>query len=400
MQGSANKQEVLIVAGEASSAVYATRLLELWKAENPEVHAFGVGSKEMKALGFECLGSSEKMAVMGLQEVFVQWRLIKSVFNKLVEETKKRRPKFVLLLDYPGFNLRLAKKIKALGIPVIYYISPKVWAWNTGRVKQIKKYVDRMLVLFPFEVDFYKKYGVDVDLVGHPILDELKDDFFSKDYFHKQRARYGVSPSDTLVGIMPGSRELEIKLNLRVQLDVAQKMYDKNPNLKFALFVAPSFEANKFQELLSGYKFPLIVVKDNPFEMINLADVVLAVSGTALLLVGLLEKPMVMMYKLSAVTASLLKPIFFGFKPFGIPIFSGKNMKHYGLINIILGKEVVKEFIHTDANVQNIYAAMEELVSDSKARENIKSELKKIRPLLGERGATGRVHKILEEYFL
>src|SRR4051812_39176887 len=187
-----SENSVLIVAAEASSSIYAQRLLEYWAEHEVKVKPFGIGSESMRKLGFEVLGRSEDLAVVGLQEVISHFPLIRKTFHSLVDEAAKRRPKFALLLDYPDFNLRLAKKLKALGIPVIYYISPQVWAWRTSRVNLIRKVVDHILVLFPFEEEFYQKNNVKVSFVGHPLLDELNREIFDKEIRKERRQRYGV----------------------------------------------------------------------------------------------------------------------------------------------------------------------------------------------------------------
>lgn len=217
--------EILIVAAEASSALYAQRLLEEWRAKDQHVKAFGIGSRAMESLGFEILGRSEELAVVGLTEVIRHYSEIKSVFEKIVSETSRRKPKIILLLDYPDFNLRLAKKLKSLNIPIVYYISPQVWAWRKSRIHTIKKLVDKMLVLLPFEKDFYKSNGVDVEFVGHPILDELSSKLFDATERNFARNRYGILPDDTWIGLMPGSRSSELKLHLDTQIEVAERLF-------------------------------------------------------------------------------------------------------------------------------------------------------------------------------
>ncbi|MES2962484.1 MAG: lipid-A-disaccharide synthase, partial [Bdellovibrionota bacterium] len=232
---------VLIIAAEASSSLYAQRLLQAWKANGREVEAFGIGSRSMEAEGFECLGRSEEMAVVGVQEVLKHLPHIKKVFYSLLEQTEKRKPKFALLLDYPDFNLRLAKELKKRGVTVIYYISPQVWAWRTGRVKQIRKNVDHMLVLFPFEEPFYREHGVKVDFVGHPALDELPQYSTSND-LKIQRHRFGLGDDDVVLGLMPGSRNSEIEHHLRSQLEAAALLVRRNPKIRPLLMVAPTLE--------------------------------------------------------------------------------------------------------------------------------------------------------------
>ncbi|MCB0357638.1 MAG: lipid-A-disaccharide synthase, partial [Bdellovibrionales bacterium] len=286
---------------------------------------------------------------------------------------------------YPDFNLRLAKKLKALGIPVVYYISPQVWAWRTSRVFKIKKIVDKMLVLFPFEKQFYSKYGVDVEFVGHPLLDELKPEQFDFNDIQTQRQKYGVDKQDQLIGLMPGSRWSEIHHHLPTQLATAERMYSVNPNLKFALLVAPTFSLEEIKNHLPDYKVPLLIIKDDPMKMIPLCDVILSASGTATLLVGLLEKPMVIMYKMNPLTAWLAKKFV-------------KNTAFFGMINLVLGKLVVNEYFQEAANPEQLSNSLLELVNQPEKRRQIIAELKKAKDVLGNKGTTLRVAEALKEY--
>ena len=290
---------VLIVAAEASSSLYAQRLLQSWKSHGRDVRAFGIGSRSMEAEGFECLGRSEEMAVVGLQEVVKHLPHIKNVFYSLLEQAEKRKPKFALLLDYPDFNLRLAKELKKRGVKVVYYISPQVWAWRTGRVKNIRKNVDHMLVLSPFEEGFYREHGVKVDFVGHPALDELPT-FLAPNELKIRRNKFGVSDDEIVLGLMPGSRNSEIEHHLKSQLDAAALLVKKNPKVRPLLMVAPTLEREKLAQAMGDVAFPIQLVKENPNDMIALADVILVASGTATLMVGLMEKPMVIMYRMNA----------------------------------------------------------------------------------------------------
>ena len=227
--------EILIVAAEASSTLYAQRLLEHWRSRGLRVNAFGVGSKSMEDLGFQIVGRSEELAVVGLQEVIAHWSLIKNTFHGLLAAAEQRKPKVALLLDYPDFNLRLAKKLKAMGIKVIYYISPQVWAWRQSRVHLIKKVVDKMLVLFPFEEDFYKRFDVPVQFVGHPLLDELNPDLFDEKVQAMDRGRYGIKEGEIVLALMPGSRKSELKHHLKVQIEAAAILRQQFPLLKVLL---------------------------------------------------------------------------------------------------------------------------------------------------------------------
>lgn len=380
------KRKILIIAAEASSCLYAQRLLQHWKKHNISVEAFGIGDRAMEKEGFECLGRAEDLAVVGFSEVLSHWGVIKKAFYDLVAAAKSRKPDVILLLDYPGFNLRFATKMKALGIPVVYYISPQVWAWKSGRVKTIRQVVSKMLVVFPFEPEFYAKHGMNVEFVGHPLLDELNFEQLGGKSREAHRARYGVQDGDVLLALMPGSRVSEIKHHLTVQIGAARELLKKHPKLKIALFVAPNFEKEQMQEWLSGLDFPLMLIKDEPFSMIDLADVVLCASGTATLMVGLLEKPMVIMYRMNRLTAYLAKKFV-------------NTTKYFGLINLVLDQLAVREVFQEEADVPHLVRELEPLIKDPALREELRARLKPAKDRLGSKGATERVAKALEEYW-
>ncbi len=376
---------VLIVAAEASSSLYAQRLLQSWKSHGRDVRAFGIGSRSMEAEGFECLGRSEEMAVVGLQEVVKHLPHIKNVFYSLLEQAEKRKPKFALLLDYPDFNLRLAKELKKRGVKVVYYISPQVWAWRTGRVKNIRKNVDHMLVLFPFEEGFYREHGVKVDFVGHPALDELPT-FLAPNELKIRRNKFGVSDDEIVLGLMPGSRNSEIEHHLKSQLDAAALLVKKNPKVRPLLMVAPTLEREKLAQAMGDVAFPIQLVKENPNDMIALADVILVASGTATLMVGLMEKPMVIMYRMNALTAWFAKRLV-------------TKTPYFGMVNLVMNRKIVPELFQEQASPEGMAREVEKLISDSPERSRMVSDLKQVKDRLGSKGATERVRHLLEAYF-
>jgi lipid-A-disaccharide synthase len=376
---------VLVVAAEASSALYAERLLERWRADGLAVDAFGIGSREMEALGFEPIARSEDMAVVGLFEVLAHFATIRRAFKRLLAEAKRRRPKVALLLDYPGFNLRLAPKLKALGIPVVYYVSPQVWAWKESRVKTIRACVDRMLVVLPFEVDFYARHGVDAEFVGHPLLDEMPEDVADPITLALRGQQAGLRGHGVVLALMPGSRRSEIAHHLDIQLETARRLVAAQASLQVALFVAPGLDEEEMRRRVGDAGLPIAVLKDEPFAMIALADVVLCASGTATLMVGLMGKPLVIMYRLSRITVWLAR-------------FVMKRPERFGLINLVLGEDAAPEFLQDEANPDALAAALSPLVASQAAREAARQRLVRARALLGEHGATRRVDAALRPY--
>jgi lipid-A-disaccharide synthase len=306
------------------------------------------------------------------------------IIDNLVKAAEERRPKVAIVMDYPEFNLMLSKKLHALGIPVIYYISPQVWAWRKGRVHTIKKYCKKALLLFPFEVPFYKKHEVPHEFVGHPILDELDEKLFDPEYRKTHRNQCGISDDEIVLGIMPGSRRLELKQHFQIQLDTARILSKKNPNLKILIMVAPTFEKEDLLPYLEDFRLPYILIKDEPFKMIHLTDIVLATSGTATLMVGLLEKPMVIIYKMNWATALFARLVVRGF---------------FGLVNLILGREVVPERFQGQVTPEKLAPLLEKYLGDDLHFKKTEKELSLLRQYLGDRGATQRVAKIVEEYF-
>lgn len=377
--------KALIVAAEISSGIYAQRLLAEWKSQNQNISAFGIGTQGMEELGFRRIGKAEEMAVFGFAEVVHKYNFLKSVFWQVVEEAKKQKPQVAILMDYPGFNLRLAEELKKLGIPVVYYISPQIWAWKQGRIKAIKKYVDKMLVVFPFEVDFYQKHGVQVEFVGHPLLDELDPKFEDFKNINLQRSRCGVSEQEVLLGLMPGSRFSELKYNFPTQLAVARRIHKNYGRIRLAILVAPNLQKEDLLPYLEDFRTPYMLLKEEPAAMISMMDLILATSGTATLLVGLLAKPMVIMYKVHWLTAIIAKLLV-------------RGIKYFGLVNLITNKELVPERFQGQATEDELYFQVEKFLKDQEYRLGVQNELKQVRHMLGDRGASKRVAQSLKEY--
>lgn len=376
---------VLIIAAEASSVLYAQRILEFWKTRSQQIEAFGVGSNEMESLGFRRFGKSEEMAVMGIVEIAKHYSHIKDVFYKLLAEIDKNPPKVAVLLDYPGFNLRLAKELKQRNIPVVYYISPQIWAWKKNRVYKMRDYCDRVLLLFPFEVDFYKKYDVKYEFVGHPLIDELNLDLLDEQRLMEERRRCGIQDNEVVLGLMPGSRRGELDLHFSLQLEVARRLSHKVSNLKVLIMCAPSFEKEDLMPYLEKFKINFILMKTEPFKMISLTDMVLAASGTATLMVGLLEKPMVIMYRMKWLTGVIAKIVV-------------KGVKFFGITNLILETEASPERFQERANAEELERLVFDLISKPDVYAKQKNQLKQLRTKLGQGKVTEKVCHILDQY--
>ncbi|MEY4617144.1 MAG: lipid disaccharide synthase [Pseudomonadota bacterium] len=375
---------ILMIAAEASSVLYAEQLIRYWSSQGQSHQYFGVGSQSMERLGFHCLGYAESMAVMGFSEVLKHYSDIKNIFNKTLAAIDQEKPDVAVLLDYPGFNLRLSKELHERNIPVIYYISPQIWAWKKKRVYQVKAYVTKMLVVFPFEVDFYKQYDVPVEYVGHPLLDELNPEYLDPTLLLAKRGRLGIQPQHKVLGLMPGSRKQEIERHLQVQLNVAEELTKKHPDLKVLLLVAPTLSKDYIQDQLENLKCPVVLLQDEPFKMIYLTDAILAASGTATLMVGLLEKPMVIMYKMSWLSALIGRLVVKGF---------------FGLVNLLAKREIVPEVFQEKATPGVLTPLVERALYDDNYRRLVVEDLKALKQSLGTSGVTPRVAKAIETYF-
>jgi len=373
------------VAAEASSAAYAAELLKTWQAQGLPVEAFGIGNKEMEKLGFEILGRSEELAVVGLGEIIAHWGDIKKAWDALVDAAETRRPDFVLLMDYPEFNLRLARRMKDLKIPVVYYISPQVWAWRTYRVHKIKKIVDLMLVIFPFEEEFYKKHRVPVKFVGHPLLDLLQTLLPDATKLAEYRARL-LKDKKNILGLMPGSRRSEIKFNLKTQIETAKKVVAKRPDILPVLFVAPSLDLAFVRAECARLGFTGELIQEDPFFMISLADEILCASGTATLMVGLCRKPMVIMYRMKTLTAFFAKRLV-------------KHIPFFGMVNLILKKEAVPERFQSAANPDELSRLLLEIIENRHGRrDQIAKELQNLQSALGAGGGIRALADSLIEF--
>jgi lipid-A-disaccharide synthase len=384
-------RSVMIVAAEASSAKYAESLILEWKKRKEAIHFFGVGTIQMEKLGFERIGKAEEMAVVGLVEVIQHYSELKKIFYNLLEQVKKNKPSFVVLMDYPDFNLRLAREIKKMNIPVFYYISPQVWAWRQSRIHDIKAYCKKVFLLFPFEKAFYDKHQVPNQFVGHPLIEELDESLFDQQKIQAHRSKYGLSPKEKVLALMPGSRKGEIERMFLTQLQTAQILLKKHADLRVIILVAPTLKKENLEVYLDQISFPYILIQDDPARMISLADFVLVASGTATLLVGLLHKPMVIMYKVNWLTGK-------------IGSFLTRHLKYFGLVNLISNESVVPEVKQEDVEPYKLATLVESYINDPAKTVLTIERLKKLKSKLGHedhdpKNTTQKVVDALSEYF-
>lgn len=355
-----------IIAGEASGDLHGSNLMKAIKEEDPEAEFRFWGGDLMAEQGGKPVKHYRELAFMGFAEVLMNLRTILRNIKFCKKDIEAYRPDAVILIDYPGFNLRIAKFVKSLGIRVFYYISPQVWAWKTGRVKTIKKFVDKMLVILPFEKEFYKKYEYEVDFVGHPLLDAMKDlPELDLEKFKKENRL----DDRKLIALLPGSRKQEIRKKLPIMLSVAKYF----PDYQFVVAGAPSQDLEFYTE--TGGK-DVKVIMGKTYDLIRSASAALVTSGTATLETALLGTPEVVCYKGSLISYEIGKRVV-------------KYVKFIALVNLIMDREVVRELIQSDLTAENLKSELSAILEGPK-RERIKEDYKELRKKLGGAGASER----------
>jgi lipid-A-disaccharide synthase len=367
---------VMIVAGEASGDMHGAALVREMLKINPSLNFYGIGGNRLGEIGVKLVANAAEMAVVGLTEVFFKLGKFIKIMNWMKKSMDSRKPDLVILIDYPDFNLPLARAARKRGIKVFYYISPQVWAWRKGRIEQIKKTVNKMAVILPFEVDTYKERGFDVEYVGHPLLDLVKPHYSQSE----SRKKFNLSADKTTVGLLPGSRPSETQKLLPEMLQAAEILAQKIPDIQFILPLADTLEEKMISETIAGAGIKITVVSGNTYDVISCADLAIVASGTATLETALLGIPMIIIYKIS---------------PFSY--FVGKlavSVKNIGLVNIIAGKTIVPELIQDKADAGHIAREALAILENSARRREIISELAKIRAKLGKPGAAIRAAKL------
>lgn len=369
-------KKVLIVAGESSGDLYGAKLVEAMTSLSPQLKFYGIGGREMERRGVNLLFSASELAVVGVTEVLGKVGTIWRAWRRMKRFIKDHKPHVAVLIDYPDFNLRLARVIKNNAVPVLYYVSPQVWAWRPGRIKKIAERVNKMAVILPFEASLYQKEGVDVEFVGHPLLDVLDEGLTRKE----ARRRLGISPDALLIGLLPGSRQREVQVLLPSLLGAAELLTGDFPSARFILPLASTIKKELVQGFTARHRVPLEIVEGRTFEVMKAADLLLVVSGTATLEGAIAGVPMVIIYRLSALSYLIGRVLI--------------KMWCIGLANIVVGKKVVPELIQGEVTPQRIAHEAKKILQDHATREKIESEFKLVQEKLGGKGASHRVARI------
>ena len=370
---------IMIVAGEASGDMHGANLVREMLNLDPMLNFYGIGGNRLREEGVDLLANASDMAVVGLTEVVSKLGSILKIMGMMKRSLDERRPDLVILIDYPDFNIPLAKAAKKRGIKVFYYISPQVWAWRKSRIGQIKKTVSKMAVILPFEVETYRQKGFEVNYVGHPLLDMVKLNYSKQE----SRKKFGLSENEITIGILPGSRTSEVRILMPELMQAAQILKREMPDLQFVLPLADTLEETSVTEIISGFNVKVKVVSGHTYDVISCADLALVASGTATLETALLGIPMIIVYKISMLS-----------------YFIGRlfvHVKNIGLVNIIAGKTIVPELVQGDASGKRIAAESLSILKNGERRQKMIKELEAIRARLGEPGAARRAAQIAHD---
>ena len=353
----------LVVAGEASGDMYGAQVARALKRKFRTSHVFGLGGERMRAAGVKLTADITRMAVVGPFEAIGHVGALYRVFRKLTRLVEDDPPSAALLIDFPDFNMRLAGRLKALGIPVVYYIGPQVWAWRPGRVRQIREVVDKMLVILPFEADIYQRAGIDVEFVGHPLVDTVRPRMTRGAFL----AKYRLENNRPLVALLPGSRRKELHYILPTVCLAVDLILTEKPDTQFVLPVASGLSADFVQGFLGAR--PIRLVGDDTYDAIRYSRAAIVASGTATLETALLGTPEVIVYRIGRATWLLGKLLL--------------KVRMFGLVNIILGEEVVPELYQARMTPANVAKVTLELMDDVWAQSLIRGNYEKLRRQLG-----------------
>ena len=369
-------KRIMIVAGEASGDLHGASLVRAAGKLDPGLFFFGIGGPRMREAGVETLVDASQMAVVGLVEVIAHFGIISHAYLTLKKIITTEPPDLLILIDYPDFNLRIARLARRAGVRVLYYISPQVWAWRVGRVKKIGRVVDRMAVVFPFEMPFYEREGVPVTFVGHPLVDAVHPSMSRAE----AQALFGLDPARKTVGLFPGSRTHEIKRLLPVIRESAEILKKRFPDLQFILPLASSLTPGDIAPYLQSSGLDVKVVEGRGYDVMQVCDAIITVSGTVTLEIALLGVPMVIIYRVSPLTYAIGRRLV--------------KVDHMGICNIVAGERVVKELLQHEAEPGRIAGEIEKILTDSVYAAAIRNKLLAVRERLGSGGGSERIAEL------
>lgn len=371
-----NSPRLMIVVGEASGDLHGANLIHELKKTHPEISCYGIGGEKMRSAGVDTLVDASELSVAGLVEVIKHYPRLNNILKRMRQELKDNPPDLLVLIDSPDFNLRLAKTAKKNGIKIMYYISPQIWAWRFSRIKTIKKYVDMMAVVFPFEAKFYKNAGVPAEYVGHPLVNDAivtveKDEFFGAEKLDKNKK---------LIGLFPGSRASEIENNYPVLIEAAAQLLQQRNDIQFITPIASTLSESFIQDFIGQSDAKITTTTTNIYNVIHACDAIAAASGTVTLQITLLQTPMLIVYRISPITYRILSKIV--------------KFTYASIANVIAKKLICQEFIQSNATARGIAHELEQLLSNKNYISEMKNEMGKIKERLGEKNGSETAAKL------
>lgn len=373
-------KKVLLIAGEASGDLHGSNLAKEIRNQDRSVVLYGVGSVRMKEAGVQMLADASEISVVGITAVLTHAPAIYRVYAKLKRFLAQERPDLVILIDFPDFNIMVGKAARRLGIPVLYYISPQIWAWRKGRISTISGLVKAMIVVFPFEVPLYEKAGVDVRFVGHPLMDVVRSEHTGE----QARISLGLDAARRTVALLPGSRRSEIAHLLTDMLKAAQILVSRFPDLQFVLPLAPTLDHEAVRCSVDRSGVSVQVVDGRVYDALRASDAAIVASGTATLETGIMNVPMVIVYRISALNYFILSKLV-------------RGVRDVGLVNIVAGKRIVPELVQQDSTPENMADSVSRMLNDPAYRGKLREALAEVKNRLGESGASARAASVVLE---
>jgi len=370
------QKNILIVCGEASGDLNAASLAKKILEIDPGIKIRAVGGTLLRQAGAEIFCDIKGLAVIGFFDALKKLPKFFALQKTILQEIKRDKPDAIILVDFSGFNLRLAKKIKKT-IPILYYVSPQVWASRSGRIKTIKEYIQKMIVLFKFEEDFYKKNGIAVDFIGHPLLDIVRPSMHKKDFLNKFR----LAESKTTVALLPGSRKQEVKNILPLMLSTCLLISERLRNTQFLIAKSPQVDWDIYNLETYNLKIPVEIIEGQTYDCLEAADFCLVCSGTATLETAILGKPFVIIYKMNLLNYLLYRP--------------QVKIPYIGMVNIVAERKIIPEFIQYQAGPKKIADEVIKILQNPSRIWQVKKDLAEVKALLGEKGASERAARII-----
>lgn len=363
--------KVMIIAGEASGDLHGAGLVrEMFKLQ-PELEIFGVAGDKMQGNGVELRYHINEMSVLGFVDVIKRFRFFRKVYLDLVAQMDERQPQLLILIDYPGLNLKLARAAKKRGIPVLYYIAPQVWAWGSNRIPKMVRLIDKMAVIIPFEEKLFRKAGIDAKFVGHPLLEVIASRNSKEDFFRLN----GLALNKKIIGLLPGSRVQEIKRLLPEMIVTARRFLKKHPEFQVVIGRASSVPEQLYRDLI-GNNNDIKLLENRTYDVMKHSDLLLVASGTATLESALFETPLMIVYKVDPISYFIGKQLI--------------QIESIGLVNVIAERKIVPEFIQSKFRKNYLLPEMEQLLFNGERRKQVIRDLKEIKKKLGEPGASQR----------